>query len=165
MSVSNGKISSTTAITLANALPYIGAAVVQANVDESWSAGTGARQFDRVAVFTFALAALGVANVDLQTDLMQDGAALGLVEVRLLQFIVGDANVGDLEVDPALGNPWLSFIQVGSTMDLAPGVNLALVAPLDGGYPVSPTNKAFTITNSDAVNAATVTMIVVGTSA
>ena len=164
MSVTRAAIAISTDISLANPAPFSGGARTAARVSESWPAGTASRQFDKASIYVYTIAALATQVIDLQTDLMQDGTALGLAELRYLSISVNEAATGNVTVEPDATDGWTALLQTGSVMNLAPGYQGTLVAPLAGSYAVTGSDKQLLFTNTDAANAATVTVIVAGTS-
>ena len=167
MSVTRAQIKLVTDITLANTAPFSGAAVASANIDEAWGTGAATRNFNRMSTYTYVMAPSATQILDLQTDLQQDLTALGLVEVRFLQIIAAATNDGAalVTVEPDATDGWVSWMQVGSVMNLAPSSNQVLVSPIDGQYLVTGTNKQLLFTNTDGVNPATITVVVAGVDA
>lgn len=161
------RITGRTDIAIANAAPYGGAAIASSNIDEAWPTGIASRQFDRMTRLEIVIAPLGLATVDLQTDLMENGLALGLAGVRVLRLEAAEANPGAVAVfsDAPSGNPWFALWLTGTTMNLAPGAVYEVIAPLAGSYPVSSGSRRFSLINPDAGNAATVSLLVAGVSA
>ena len=168
MTVTQATIEESGNFQLANAAPYTGSDVfgLGADVQERWGTGTGDRQFDKGAEFTFTIPALGTQLIDLQTDLGADGAALALVECRYLKIQADEANTSLVTVEPDATNGWTSWLAAaGDILNIPAGMTVGFVAPLDGSLVVGGTNKELLITNTDAANAATVRVVVVGTSA
>lgn len=168
MTITQATIEQSADFQLANTPPYTGSDRFGAGVEvaERWSTGTLDRQFEAGAEFVFSIAALGTQLIDLQTDLGADGAALALVDVRYLKIQADEANASKVTVEPDATDGWLSWLTaVTAVMDIPAGVTVGPVSPIDGSYVVAAANKQLLLTNTDAANAATVRVVVVGTRA
>ncbi len=147
MTVTQATIEENGNFQLANSAPYTGSDVfgLGADVQERWGTGTGDRQFDKGAEFVFTIAALGTQLIDLQAD---------------------ESNTSACTVEPDATNGWTAWLAAaGDILNIPAGMTVGFVAPLDGSLAVGGTNKELLITNTDAANAATIRVVVVGTSA
>ena len=131
------------------------------------SNGTGSNQADRVAYDDRTLGASASEDLDLQTlTATSTGAAVGLVELRSITLKAGASNGANLTVGPGSSNGLLSlFADPSDKIKLAPGATLTLVAPSDGAYPVSGTNKVLSVSNTDASSSSSYSILLIGTSA
>lgn len=169
MSTTRATIDQTSSFQIAGVSP-IGGALTGGDgtaVSESWTTGTGSRQFNKAGTFTYTIAASATKLVDLQADLGLDGVALLLIEVRHLRIQADSTNVSKVTVEPDATLGWLGWLQAaGDIMDIGPSETVGFTAPIDGSKTaVSGTAKELLITNTDGANAAIVRLEVLGTDA
>lgn len=150
----------------ANDPPFGGGASHLNTLSEHWVDGTVSGRFNRFTRIQFNLAPLATQVIDLQTVLMQNGFQLGLEELRYLHIKTAATNpTNPITIEPDGTNGWVALLQAGTKINLAPGVDLPLVSPLDGSYPVSATNKRLLLTNTDGAATATIDLLIAGTDA
>ena len=147
-----------------------GGKISQVGFDVTWASGTGTSQADDTYQDSRTLAASANEDIDLQTIVNGNGIALAAVEIAAIMIELPQANAGNLQLNDSATNPWLSWITSSgatddATMILAPGSIHIMVAPIDGSYAVSGSNKVLNFLNLDGSNSNTYKLTLVTRSA
>ena len=169
MSTTRGTITQTSAFQVAGVSP-IGGALTGGDgtvVNESWTVGTGTRQFNKAGIYTYTIASSGTQLIDLTADLGLDGVALSLVEVRSLRIQCDSTNVSKVTVEADATNGWLGWMDtVSQKIDIGPSETVGFVAPIDGSKTaVGGSANELLLTNTDGSNSAIVRVEILGTDA
>lgn len=149
--------------TLLPAGDYDGGQIANVLIDLAFASGTGVRQITTPFQDVRTLGAGANEDLDLQTLLDGNGAALGYTGVRLIVVQAADANGADVRLAPGAVNGWDSWIAVGSLLDVEAGGFEAAGSPLSATpLLVDATHKVLNVLNLDGANAVTYTITVYG---
>lgn len=145
--------------------PHEGGIVHEYHYAKRWESGTTTRKANEVYQATRTISGSSNEDLDLTALTNAFGDALGLAEVRMIIIEAAAANGAELQVKPSASNGWTA-LQSGTTdhVKVEAGCTIALLAPVDGAYAVSGTNKSINVANADGSNAS-YTITVLGTDA
>ena len=129
---------------------YGGGQTANLDYNKQYASGTAASQGDGLLLDTRTLAGTTAEDLDLQSLLDANGAALAAVEVVCLVLTADAANGDAIWVKPSVSNGWTAWMQSGSVLTLEAGAAMSLGSTADGAYPVSGSSKAINLDNQDS---------------
>ena len=140
-----------------------GTQTANVDIDLGFASGTGVAQIDTPFKDIRTLGAGANEDLDLQALLDANGVALGYTGVRFISIEADSGNGADVRLAPAAVNGWISWIAVGSLMDVEAGGFVAAGSPRSATpYLVGAANKDLNVLNLDGANAITYTITIYG---
>lgn len=136
--------------------PYLDGVLASRSVEYLRQPGSGPGQVRTIRAADVAVPPLSTVTLDLELSADAFGTRLDLTElVAVLVENVADGAGGELELRPALTDPFLPLLSVGSAVKLPRGTGIGLfVAKKDGaGWPVGALTKRLSIVETSGVGA------------